>query len=186
MIATVILGGLFQVVLGALGVARLMRFVPRSVMVGFVNALAILICMAQVPELTAVPIVVHPLVAFGLVVMVLLRGSPRWCPPRWCPSRSSPPSPRAPVWPCPPWGTRAACRPRSRSPACPTCPSRSARSPSSPRTRSPSPDVPFTLGTRGKKVTVVVLNKPSAELHKRPGSSPAAADGSGKPGEGQN
>ena len=41
--------GVIQVVLGVLGVAKLMRFIPRSVMVGFVNALAILIFMAQVP-----------------------------------------------------------------------------------------------------------------------------------------
>ena len=49
LIATVLLGGVLQVVLGLVGVARLMRFIPRSVMVGFVNALAILIFMAQVP-----------------------------------------------------------------------------------------------------------------------------------------
>ena len=70
LVATVILGGVFQVVLGALGVARLMRFVPRSVMVGFVNALAILIFMAQVPELVDVPWVVYPLVVGGLALMV--------------------------------------------------------------------------------------------------------------------
>ena len=39
-IATVILAGLFQIVLALLGVAKLMRFIPRSVMTGFVNALA--------------------------------------------------------------------------------------------------------------------------------------------------
>ncbi|MFJ4100226.1 SulP family inorganic anion transporter [Amycolatopsis japonica] len=71
LIATVILGGLFQIVLGSLGVAKLMRFVPRSVMVGFVNALAILIFMAQVPELIDVPWPVYPLFAGGLVLMVL-------------------------------------------------------------------------------------------------------------------
>nr|CEL17493.1 Sulfate permease [Kibdelosporangium sp. MJ126-NF4]CTQ91280.1 Sulfate permease [Kibdelosporangium sp. MJ126-NF4] len=71
LIAAVILGGLFQIVLGCLGVARLMRFVPRSVMVGFVNALAILIFMAQVPELIDVPWPVYPLFAGGLVLMVL-------------------------------------------------------------------------------------------------------------------
>jgi SulP family sulfate permease len=71
LVAAVILGGLFQVVLGSLGVARLMRFVPRSVMVGFVNALAILIFMAQVPELRDVPWPVYPLVAGGLTLMVL-------------------------------------------------------------------------------------------------------------------
>lgn len=71
LVATVILGGLFQIVLGSLGVARLMRFVPRSVMVGFVNALAILIFLAQVPALIDVPWPVYPLFAAGLVIMVL-------------------------------------------------------------------------------------------------------------------
>ncbi len=68
-IAAVILGGLFQVVLGVTGVARLMRFIPRSVMVGFVNALAILIFMSQVPELIGVPFLVYPLVAVGLLIV---------------------------------------------------------------------------------------------------------------------
>ncbi|WP_063276269.1 SulP family inorganic anion transporter, partial [Amycolatopsis keratiniphila] len=49
----------------------LMRFVPRSVMVGFVNALAILIFLAQVPELIDVPWPVYPLFSGGLVLMVL-------------------------------------------------------------------------------------------------------------------
>jgi len=71
-IATVILAGIFQVVLGALGVAKLMRFIPRSVMVGFVNALAILIFMAQVPHMVDVPWMVYPLITLGLVVMVAL------------------------------------------------------------------------------------------------------------------
>ncbi|MFV2175557.1 SulP family inorganic anion transporter [Actinomadura sp. LOL_016] len=71
LVAAVILGGVFQIVLGGLGVARLMRFVPRSVMVGFVNALAILIFMAQVPELRDVPWPVYPLAAGGLALMVL-------------------------------------------------------------------------------------------------------------------
>jgi SulP family sulfate permease len=70
LIAAVILGGLMQIALGALGVAKLMRFVPRSVMVGFVNALAVLIFMAQVPEITDVPWAVYPLVAGGLALMV--------------------------------------------------------------------------------------------------------------------
>jgi SulP family sulfate permease len=69
LIATVILGGLVQVALGALGVARLMRFIPRSVMVGFVNALAILIFLAQLPHLRDVPWVVYPLVAAGLLIV---------------------------------------------------------------------------------------------------------------------
>ncbi|TFC35111.1 SulP family inorganic anion transporter [Cryobacterium sp. TMT2-42-4] len=71
-IATVILGGVFQVVLGVLGVAKVMRFIPRSVMVGFVNALAILIFMAQLPHLLGVPWLVYPLVAVGLLIMVVM------------------------------------------------------------------------------------------------------------------
>ncbi|KIE23368.1 sulfate permease [Streptomyces sp. MUSC 125] len=70
LVACVILAGIFQIVLGALGVAKLMRFVPRSVMVGFVNSLAILIFMAQVPQLTHVPWAVYPLLAAGLALMV--------------------------------------------------------------------------------------------------------------------
>ncbi|MBD0841463.1 SulP family inorganic anion transporter [Streptomyces sp. TRM68416] len=70
LVAAVILAGVFQVVLGALGVAKLMRFIPRSVMVGFVNSLAILIFMAQVPEMRNVPWAVYPLIAAGLALMV--------------------------------------------------------------------------------------------------------------------
>ncbi|MEU1699083.1 SulP family inorganic anion transporter [Streptomyces pseudogriseolus] len=70
LVAAVILAGVFQIVLGALGVAKLMRFVPRSVMVGFVNSLAVLIFMAQVPEMTDVPWPVYPLIAAGLAMMV--------------------------------------------------------------------------------------------------------------------
>nr|WP_037205236.1 SulP family inorganic anion transporter [Rhodococcus opacus] len=71
-IATVILAGVFQVAFGVLGVAKLMRFIPRSVMVGFVNALAILIFTSQLPHLLGVPAMVYPMVAVGLLVMVLL------------------------------------------------------------------------------------------------------------------
>ncbi|MFB8759321.1 SulP family inorganic anion transporter [Streptomyces nigra] len=72
LVAAVILAGVFQVLLGAVGVAKLMRFMPRSVMVGFVNALAILIFMAQVPEMHDVPWAVYPLIAGGLALMVLV------------------------------------------------------------------------------------------------------------------
>ncbi len=73
-LATVILAGVLQVVLGLLGVARLMRFIPRSVMVGFVNALAILIALAQLPHLVQVPWMVYALVA---VALLILFGLPR-------------------------------------------------------------------------------------------------------------
>ncbi len=71
-IAAVIVAGVFQVLLGVLGVAKLMRFIPRSVMVGFVNALAILIFTSQLTHLTGVPWLVYPMVAAGIVIMVLL------------------------------------------------------------------------------------------------------------------
>ena len=70
LIATVLLGGAIQVVLALVGVARLMRFVPRSVMVGFVNALAILIFQAQITHLVDVPWQVYPMVAVGIAVIV--------------------------------------------------------------------------------------------------------------------
>ena len=72
LVATVLLAGALQIVLGVLGVARLMRFIPRSVMVGFVNALAILIFSTQLPYLIGVPWLVYPLVAAGIAVMVFL------------------------------------------------------------------------------------------------------------------
>ena len=71
-IATVILAGIFQLVFGLVGVAKLMRFVPRSVMVGFVNALAILIFTAQLPNLVDVPWIVYPLVAVGIAILVFV------------------------------------------------------------------------------------------------------------------
>jgi SulP family sulfate permease len=70
--AAVILGGVFQVLLGLAGVANLMRFVPRSVMVGFVNALAILIFIAQTSNFISVPWLVYPVLLAALGVMVLL------------------------------------------------------------------------------------------------------------------
>ena len=71
-IAAVLLAGVLQIVLSVLGVARLMRFIPRSVMVGFVNALAILIFLSQLPHLLGVPALVYPFVAVGLLIMVFL------------------------------------------------------------------------------------------------------------------
>ncbi|WP_404288049.1 SulP family inorganic anion transporter [Glutamicibacter arilaitensis] len=67
--AAVILAGIIQVVLALLGVAKLMRFIPRQVMLGFVNALAILIFLSQMPELRAVPWAVYPLVLLGLGIV---------------------------------------------------------------------------------------------------------------------
>ncbi len=72
LLAATILAGVIQVVLARLGVAKLMRFVPRSVMTGFVNALAILILLAQLPHLAGGNPAVLVLIAAGLAMIVLL------------------------------------------------------------------------------------------------------------------
>lgn len=72
LLVAVILAGVFQVILGVLGVGKLMRFIPRSVMVGFVNALGILIFTSQLPDLIGVPWLVYPLTAAGLAIIYLL------------------------------------------------------------------------------------------------------------------
>jgi SulP family sulfate permease len=68
--ATVLTGGL-QMLIGWLGFAKLMRFVSRSVITGFANALAIVIFMAQLPELIHVPWTVYALTAGGLAIIYL-------------------------------------------------------------------------------------------------------------------
>lgn len=72
LVAAVILAGVVQIALSLAGAARLMRFVPRSVMIGFVNALAILIFMSQLTHLFDVPWLVYPMVAVGIATMVFL------------------------------------------------------------------------------------------------------------------
>jgi SulP family sulfate permease len=72
LLPTVLLAGLVQIAFGALGLARLARFIPRSVMVGFVNALGILIFVAQVPHLIDVPWLVYPLFALTVAIILVL------------------------------------------------------------------------------------------------------------------
>jgi SulP family sulfate permease len=69
LLAATILTGVLQIIAGALKLGVLMRFVSRSVITGFVNALAILIFMAQLPELTHVSWVVYAMTAAGLVII---------------------------------------------------------------------------------------------------------------------
>ncbi len=71
LLATTVLTGVLQVIAGALKLGSLMRFVSRSVVTGFVNALAILIFMAQLPELTNVPWMVYAMTAAGLGMIYL-------------------------------------------------------------------------------------------------------------------
>lgn len=70
--ATTIATGAIQVLAGILKLGRVMRFVSRSVMLGFVNALAILIFMAQLPELRDVNWLTYPMVAAALAIIYLL------------------------------------------------------------------------------------------------------------------
>lgn len=72
LIATIILAGLMQIAMSAIGVAKLMRFIPRSVMVGFVNALAILIVASQIENLVDVPWLVYPITAVSLLLLVIV------------------------------------------------------------------------------------------------------------------
>ena len=71
LLAATVLAGVLQVGAGVLRLGRLMRFVSRSVLTGFVNALAILIFLAQLPELIGVPWLTYVMVAGGLAIIYL-------------------------------------------------------------------------------------------------------------------
>ena len=71
LLAATVLTGCLQIVAGYLKLGELMRFVSRSVVTGFVNALAILIFMAQLPELTNVTWHVYALTGAGLGIIYL-------------------------------------------------------------------------------------------------------------------
>jgi SulP family sulfate permease len=71
LLAATVLAGVLQVGAGLLRLGYVMRFVSRSVMTGFVNALAILIFMAQLPELIGVPWLTYAMVAGGLAIIYL-------------------------------------------------------------------------------------------------------------------
>lgn len=72
LLATTLLCGVLQIIAGYLRLGELMRFVSRSVVTGFVNALAILIFLAQLPELTNVTWHVYVMTAAGLGIIYLL------------------------------------------------------------------------------------------------------------------
>ncbi|MGK2940250.1 MAG: SulP family inorganic anion transporter [Immundisolibacter sp.] len=71
LLAATVLTGVLQILAGWLRLGALMRFVSRSVITGFVNALAILIFMAQLPELTGVSWHVYAMTAAGLGIIYL-------------------------------------------------------------------------------------------------------------------
>lgn len=70
--AATILTGILQIIFGWFKLGRYMKFVPKSVMVGFVNALAILIFMAQLPLFVGTGWMMYAVVAGGLAVIYLL------------------------------------------------------------------------------------------------------------------
>lgn len=69
LLAATVLAGVLQVAAGFLKLGYVMRFVSKSVMTGFVNALAILIFLAQLPELIGVPWLTYVMVAGGLAII---------------------------------------------------------------------------------------------------------------------
>lgn len=73
LLAATLLTGIIQIVFGFLKLGNLMRFVSRSVVTGFVNALAILIFLAQLPELSGEygSVTVYGLTALGLAIIYL-------------------------------------------------------------------------------------------------------------------
>ncbi|AMD01389.1 MULTISPECIES: SulP family inorganic anion transporter [Halomonas] len=77
LLAATLLTGVLQIVAGYLKLAELMRFVSRSVVTGFVNALAILIFMAQLPELTNVTWHVYVMTLAGLGIIYLFPYVPK-------------------------------------------------------------------------------------------------------------
>lgn len=66
---TIVLAGIIQISFGLAGLARLMRYIPRSVMIGFVNALGILIFKAQITHIVHVSWLAYAL--FGLTLAII-------------------------------------------------------------------------------------------------------------------
>ncbi|MCU4787282.1 SulP family inorganic anion transporter [Bacillus cereus] len=72
LLAATILTGVIQIIFGVCKVARLMKFIPRAVMIGFVNALAILIFMAQVPHFIGISNLTYVFVAITLAIVYIV------------------------------------------------------------------------------------------------------------------
>ncbi len=72
LLAATFLTGIFQVIFGVLKLGRQMKFVPRAVMIGYINALAVLLFLAQLPQLTNVPTMVYVLTLASLGIIYIL------------------------------------------------------------------------------------------------------------------
>jgi SulP family sulfate permease len=77
LLAATILTGIIQVTAGYFKVAKLMRFVSQSVVYGFLNALAILIFVAQLPEIVRMNSLGYLFMAIGLVIIYLFPHIPK-------------------------------------------------------------------------------------------------------------
>ncbi|ELS01830.1 sulfate permease-like transporter, MFS superfamily [Xenococcus sp. PCC 7305] len=72
LLAATVLTGVIQVIFGILKLGRQMKYVPRAVMIGYINALAVLIFLAQLPQLTNVPVTVYILTILSLAIIYIL------------------------------------------------------------------------------------------------------------------
>ena len=72
LLAATILTGIIQVLFGVLGIAKLMRFIPNSVMIGFVNALAIMIFLAQVPHFLGEGLLTYVFIGITLLIVYIV------------------------------------------------------------------------------------------------------------------
>ena len=72
LLAATILTGIIQFLFGVFKIARVMKFIPRAVMIGFVNALAILIFMAQVPHFLGISTITYVFVGVTLLIVYIL------------------------------------------------------------------------------------------------------------------
>lgn len=72
LLAATFLTGVIQVVFGIFKLGRQMKFVPRAVMIGYINGLAVLLFLAQLPQLTNVPYMVYVLVLLSLAIIYIL------------------------------------------------------------------------------------------------------------------
>ncbi|WP_323710889.1 SulP family inorganic anion transporter [Mammaliicoccus lentus] len=70
--AATILMGIIQLILGILKIGRLMKFIPRSVMIGFVNALAILIFMSQLEHIFGISISTYMYLIITLLIVYIV------------------------------------------------------------------------------------------------------------------
>ena len=70
--AATVLTGVIQILFGVFKVAKVMKFIPRAVMIGFVNALAILIFMAQVPHFLGINTMTYIFVAVTLAIVYIV------------------------------------------------------------------------------------------------------------------